>query len=133
MHDSFQNKFRYYLKGAEPEWAHTSPGKPGKLPESSPGKYTFLIKGSNSDGVWNETPPHWKLLSCRPGIERHGHTSCTVCCFWQLVMASSAFSSIASACSTNWIWNSGRPSALRIWTCSNRGYLPISPTNSARR
>ncbi|MCB9334498.1 MAG: response regulator, partial [Lewinellaceae bacterium] len=63
---SSNNKFRYYLKGAEAEWAHlTTEGQASYL-NLSPGKYTFLIKCSNSDGVWNEIPRALELTILPP-------------------------------------------------------------------
>jgi signal transduction histidine kinase len=51
-----QNQYAYMLKGAEDTWSqavhHTSVTF-AKLPA---GNYTFLVKGSNSDGVWNPEP-----------------------------------------------------------------------------
>ena len=69
---SKQNQYAYILKGFEDQWTYTSSDRRfatyTNLPE---GKYTFQVKGSNNDGVWNETgtsvdlvihPPWYRTL-----------------------------------------------------------------------
>ncbi len=65
----FKNKFSYYLDGAEKEWAHTSLQNTANYLNIKPGNYTFKLKTSNNDSVWNEeftslsiqiTPPWYK-------------------------------------------------------------------------
>jgi len=50
-----KNQYEYKLEGFEENW------KKASTPEATymnlaPGKYTFLVKGCNNDGIWNETP-----------------------------------------------------------------------------
>lgn len=65
-----KNQYAFILEGADKEWNITSGGNNiatyNNLP---PGKYTFRVKGSNNDAVWNESvstirieihPPFWK-------------------------------------------------------------------------
>jgi len=50
------NRFRYRLEGFDEDWVDA--GNQGLVTYTnlSPGHYTFYLKGSNSDGVWNEEP-----------------------------------------------------------------------------
>ncbi len=49
-----KNRFRFYLEGAEEEWAHESTENIANYLNLSPGEYTFKIKGANGDGIWSE-------------------------------------------------------------------------------
>ncbi|MCB0533846.1 MAG: helix-turn-helix domain-containing protein [Lewinellaceae bacterium] len=51
-----KNRYRYYLKGAEPEWAHTSADHRASYLNLAPGRYTFIVKACNNDGVWSDVP-----------------------------------------------------------------------------
>ena len=67
-----KNKYAYKLQGFKDDWIYTDAGKRfATYTNLDPGEYTFLVKGSNSDGIWNETgtsirititPPFWKTL-----------------------------------------------------------------------
>lgn len=75
--NSSKNNYSYKLEGFDPEWS--TPGKVQtvtytKLP---PDTYTFRVKASNNDNVWNEeglavkvtvVPPFWKTWWFRVGI-----------------------------------------------------------------
>lgn len=63
---SAENRFRYYLKGAEQEWAHESNEHTASYLNLPPGKYTFFVKACNSDGVWNETPATLQITILPP-------------------------------------------------------------------
>jgi signal transduction histidine kinase/ligand-binding sensor domain-containing protein/DNA-binding response OmpR family regulator len=63
-----KNKYTYFLEGIDRDWVKTKENSVtyAKLP---PGEYTFRVKGSNNDGVWNNggdsivvkiLPPWWK-------------------------------------------------------------------------
>ena len=56
-----ENKFRYYLEGAEAPWIHESTDNQAQYLKLQPGNYTFKIKVSNSDGVWNEQVKELKI------------------------------------------------------------------------
>jgi ligand-binding sensor domain-containing protein/serine phosphatase RsbU (regulator of sigma subunit) len=62
-------KYKFMLQGFDQDWLPE--GKEGTTTYSNlpPGKYVFLLKSANSDGIWNEapvefafeiTPPFWK-------------------------------------------------------------------------
>ncbi|WP_316785244.1 two-component regulator propeller domain-containing protein [Pedobacter frigiditerrae] len=50
-----KNRYKYKLEGFDKNWSE------GAIPSATytnlpSGRYTFLVKGSNNDGLWNETP-----------------------------------------------------------------------------
>ncbi len=51
-----KNLFRYKLEGFDAKWVEAGNRNFVTYTNLDPGKYTFLLQGSNSDGVWNETP-----------------------------------------------------------------------------
>ena len=57
-----KNKFEYYLKGAEPPWAHESTENRASYLNLQPGRYTFLVRGANGDGVWNNDVSSIQIL-----------------------------------------------------------------------
>lgn len=63
------NKYAYILEGIDKEWNYTNTNKSVSYAKLPPGNYTFKVKGSNNDGLWNEEgasieieimPPWWK-------------------------------------------------------------------------
>lgn len=63
------NQYAYYLEGLETDWNYVGNARSATYTNLSPGKYTFKVKASNNDGLWNETPltmgitilpPWWK-------------------------------------------------------------------------
>ncbi len=63
-----KNKIIYKLEGFDNHWISTDRNF-ASYTNLSPGKYTFIIKGSNGDGIWNEkgksiriviNPPWWQ-------------------------------------------------------------------------
>ncbi|MDW5287240.1 two-component regulator propeller domain-containing protein [Formosa sp. PL04] len=64
-----ENEFAYYLEGYENDWNYVGKNKSAIYTNLDPGEYTFKVKSSNNDGIWNETsrdlkitilPPWWK-------------------------------------------------------------------------
>ncbi len=58
-----KNKYAYILEGFDEEWTNTD----GRLryvtyTNLNPGEYNFRVKGSNNDGIWNETGASLKLI-----------------------------------------------------------------------
>jgi ligand-binding sensor domain-containing protein len=51
-----KNKFMYKLEGFDENWIQAGNRRFVTYTNLDPGKYTFLLKGSNSDGVWIDTP-----------------------------------------------------------------------------
>ena len=49
--------YRYRLEGFDDEWIQTDAAKRNvRYTNLNPGTYTFQVKASNSDGIWNEVP-----------------------------------------------------------------------------
>lgn len=72
--DPSANRFTYILEGFESQWSNPDPTRLAVYTNVSPGSYLFRVKGSNSDGIWNETgttlsvtilPPWWETWSFR--------------------------------------------------------------------
>lgn len=65
-----KNKYAYMMEGFDEGWTYTNSSKRfATYTNLDPGKYTFKVKGSNKDGVWNEVgssikvtiiPPLWQ-------------------------------------------------------------------------
>ncbi len=63
-----KNKYRYKLKNYDTDWSSISNINSATYKNLPPGKYTFLVQGTNADGIWSEstttlpitiTPPVW--------------------------------------------------------------------------
>ncbi len=48
-------RFRYQLEGSDPRWVEADHDRRAHYTHLSPGRYTFRVIASNSDGVWNAT------------------------------------------------------------------------------
>ncbi len=65
-----KNRYTYKMEGVDPEWVGTDASRRfATYTNLNPGEYTFRVKGSNNDGIWNETgasvkviirPPWWR-------------------------------------------------------------------------
>ena len=64
-----QNQYAYMLQGLDDSWIYSGYRNLANYTNIPPGNYIFHVKGSNNDGVWNETgvsikikinPPPWK-------------------------------------------------------------------------
>ena len=49
-------KFRYRLDGYDRDWHEAGTRRQAFYTDLPPGKYTFRVVASNSDGVWNDSP-----------------------------------------------------------------------------
>ncbi len=49
-----KNQYAYQLEGLDREWVYAGTRRYADYPDLRPGHYVFRVKGSNSDGVWNE-------------------------------------------------------------------------------
>ena len=63
------NRYAYMLRGIDDDWVYAGTQRSALYANIPPGQYEFHVKGSNSDGIWNETgtsvaifmaPPPWK-------------------------------------------------------------------------
>lgn len=66
-----RNQYRYRLEGFDREWVAAGSRRFARYANVPPGDYVFRVRGSNQDGVWNETgvalavtitPPFWETL-----------------------------------------------------------------------
>ena len=64
-----KNQYAYRLDGFEKEWNYTGTQRTATYTNLDAGEYTLRVKGSNNDGIWNESgislkirvfPPFWK-------------------------------------------------------------------------
>jgi signal transduction histidine kinase/DNA-binding response OmpR family regulator len=63
-----KNQYKYKLGGFDKEWTNAGTVRIANYTNLDPGEYTFRVKGSNNDGLWNEVgdslvviihPPWW--------------------------------------------------------------------------
>jgi len=64
-----KNQYSYYMDGYEDDWIYSNNRRFATYTNLPAGKYTFKVKGSNNDGIWNEEganiqvqvyPPPWQ-------------------------------------------------------------------------
>ena len=64
-----RNQYAYQMVGFDKDWVHSGNKNNATYTNLAPGTYTFRVKGSNNDGIWNEEgttliinilPPFWK-------------------------------------------------------------------------
>lgn len=60
-----KNRYAYRLRGIDADWVDSKGRTYANYTNLDPGRYTFEVKGSNNDGLWNEAP-RVLLLSIRP-------------------------------------------------------------------
>ncbi|AFH50022.1 Signal transduction histidine kinase [Ignavibacterium album JCM 16511] len=54
-------KYAYMMKGFDKDWNYTNARRFVTYTNLNPGKYEFLVKATNSDGVWNNEPTVLKV------------------------------------------------------------------------
>ena len=63
-----KNQYAYKLEGVDPDWVYSGSRRYAAYTNINPGHYTFKVKATNNDGVWNEEgvsisiivrPPWW--------------------------------------------------------------------------
>lgn len=66
-----KNQYSYKMEGLEAEWNNAATRNYASYMNMPPGEYTFRVRGSNNDGVWNNKgvslfikikPPFWKAI-----------------------------------------------------------------------
>src|SRR6185312_980030 len=64
-----KNQYAYKLEGVDKDWVHSGTRRTANYTAVAPGTYTFRVKGSNNEGLWNNEgtsvkiivlPPWWK-------------------------------------------------------------------------
>lgn len=62
-----KNQYTYILEGIDNEWIHADASRPvATYSNLYEGKYTFKVKASNSDGVWNPVPAELEITILPP-------------------------------------------------------------------
>lgn len=71
---SYKNQYTYKLEGFDKDWINVGSQRFATFTNLDPGTYTFYVKASNNDGLWNEDatslvihvlPPWWKTWWAR--------------------------------------------------------------------
>lgn len=71
-----KNQYQYKMEGFDADWTAAGTRRFATYTNLDPGEYTFRVKGSNNDGIWNErgaalkiiiTPPYWQTWWFRAG------------------------------------------------------------------
>lgn len=66
-----KNEYAYKMEGFDEDWVYCGTRRTATYTNLNPGEYTFRVKGSNNDGLWNEegtsikitiTPPWYKTI-----------------------------------------------------------------------
>ena len=50
-----KNQYAYQLEGFEEDWTYCENTREVRYTNIDPGRYTFRVRGSNNDGLWNDT------------------------------------------------------------------------------
>lgn len=57
-----KNQYAYMLEGLEKDWNYVGNLRFASYSNLNPGEYTFLVKASNNDNQWNDTPVKLKII-----------------------------------------------------------------------
>jgi signal transduction histidine kinase/ligand-binding sensor domain-containing protein/DNA-binding response OmpR family regulator len=60
------NNYSIKLEGVDREWTNIGSRNEMNYANLAPGTYTFMVKASNNDGIWNETPAKLKIHISSP-------------------------------------------------------------------
>ncbi len=67
FHTPDKNKYAYIMEGFDKGWTYTDANRRfATYTNLDPGEYTFKVKGSNNDGIWNEAGTSIKLIITPP-------------------------------------------------------------------
>lgn len=61
-----KNQYAYKLEGFDKEWNYVGNKRNATYTNLDPGEYTFYVKASNNDGIWNETGTAVKIIITPP-------------------------------------------------------------------
>jgi len=61
-----KNQYAYMLEGFDPNWHYIGTKRNGRYTNLPGGEYTLLLKSTNSDGVWSQSPKQIKLKVIPP-------------------------------------------------------------------
>lgn len=63
---SENNQYAYKMEGWDRDWIYAGNERKASYTNLSPGKYTFRVKASNNDGVWNASGPSIEVIITPP-------------------------------------------------------------------
>ncbi|MFC2094579.1 response regulator, partial [Bacteroidota bacterium] len=67
FHIPEKNKYAYFMEGFDKDWTYTDANRRFvTYTNLDPGEYTFRVKGSNNDGVWNEEGASLRIIIAHP-------------------------------------------------------------------
>ena len=61
-----RNRYRFRLIPLDEDWRQGASGNTAHYTNLGPGNYDFEVQGSNSDGIWNETPATLRITISPP-------------------------------------------------------------------
>ncbi|MFO7670318.1 MAG: two-component regulator propeller domain-containing protein, partial [Bacteroidales bacterium] len=64
--NSLKNEYAHILEGFEKEWNYDGSNRSATYTNLDPGSYVFRVKGSNNNGIWNETGTSLKIIVTPP-------------------------------------------------------------------
>lgn len=68
--DPDANEFRYRITPTESEWVHSGTENFARYANLAPGKYTFEVDATNSDGIWSNNPAQLDITILPPWWQR---------------------------------------------------------------
>ena len=88
---SEKNKYAFKLEGLEEKWNYTEKLSPAVYTNLNPGTYTFRVKASNNDGLWNEQGTSLRIIK-KPAFWQtwwfiFGSILFSLICIWVVVKA----------------------------------------------
>jgi len=67
FHVPEKNQYAYFMEGFDKDWTYTYADRRFvNYTNLDPGEYTFRVKGSNNDGVWNEAGASLRIIIAHP-------------------------------------------------------------------
>ncbi len=63
---SSKNQFAYMLDGYDDKWIYPTNYRPARYTNVRPGSYSFKVRGSNNDGIWNPDVASLDIIIHRP-------------------------------------------------------------------
>lgn len=64
--NSQKNQYAYYLEPFEKDWNYVGTRREATYTNLKPGSYTFRVKASNNDGVWNQQGSQLRIIILAP-------------------------------------------------------------------
>lgn len=74
-----KNQYKYQLKGFDKEWNDAGNRRIAYYTNIPPGTYTFIVKASNNDEVWNDAGTSIEIIVRPPFWKTWWHTHCMSC------------------------------------------------------